>query len=137
MSHSAPFAEVECLISLAISGGYLFAGTEWNGVWRRPLSEMIPSAVQKYNQPSAFHLNQNYPNPFSESTSIPFDIPERSFVKLILYDITGREVKTLVNEILDVGSYSRPFEAQELSAGMYFCRLDAGKYKEIKAILHE
>jgi photosystem II stability/assembly factor-like uncharacterized protein len=112
--------------SFAVYGDYLYAGTASTGVWRRHLSEMIPSSVPSSNHTSQFHLAQNYPNPFSERTTVGFDIPERTFVTLKVYDITGREVAVLANETMDAGSYTRIFNAEGLTSGTYICRIEAG-----------
>jgi hypothetical protein len=118
---------------LIVYHDYLFTSAG-GSVWRRPLSEMIPASVPSSNQPSTFHLAQNYPNPFSSITTIPFDLPERTFVSLKVYDITGREVAVLANETLDAGSHSRTFNAEGLPSGTYVARLEAGVYREAKTI---
>jgi len=111
----------------------VFASTS-QGYWKRPLSEMIRSSVLSYNHPTQSHLNQNYPNPFSASTTILFDLPERTFVSLKVYDITGREVTVLANEMLDAGSYTRKFNADALPSGTYICRLKAGVYTQMRTL---
>jgi type IX secretion system substrate protein len=75
--------------------------------------------------PVSYNLEQNYPNPFNPSTKIRFSIPPSEvkgslLTKIIIYDILGREVKTLVNESLTPGIYETDFDAAELSSGMYF-----------------
>jgi hypothetical protein len=85
--------------------------------------------------PSSFKLYQNYPNPFNPMTTIEFEIPERANVKLIVYDILGREVGKLVDKELEPGRYKVNFEASELSSGVYFYRLEAGKFADVKKML--
>jgi len=119
--------------SLVVFHDYLFASVN-GGVWRRPLSEMIPAAVPSSNQPTASHLDQNYPNPFSVSTTIRFDITERAAVALKVYDITGREVAVLASETMDAGSYARTFNAEGLPSGTYVCKLEAGGYQEERTL---
>jgi hypothetical protein len=121
------------VFAFTISSGYLFASS-LGSVWRRPLSEMITSSVPSSNQPSAFHLAQNYPNPFTESTALSFDLPERAFVSLKVYDITGREVAVLANESLDAGSYTKTFEAERIPSGTYICHLEAGAYRQERTL---
>jgi len=82
-----------------------------------------------------FYLSQNYPNPFNPSTTIKFTIPnvgDENFrpiqTKLIVYDILGREVKTLVNEIKSPGTYEVKFDASGLSSGIYFYTLQSGTF---------
>ena len=85
--------------------------------------------------PSEYKLFQNYPNPFNPSTQIRFDIPGKVFVSLKVFNILGREVKTLVNEMKDAGSYSADFNGNELSSGLYFYRLITGNFTETKKML--
>jgi hypothetical protein len=65
-------------------------------------------------------LEQNYPNPFNSSTSISYSLKNRGRVKIILFVIIGREVKTLVNEMMEQGTHSSAFSANDLSSGIYF-----------------
>ena len=78
--------------------------------------------------PLEFKLYQNYPNPFNPTTTIRFSLPQREHVTLKVFDILGREVATLVNEELNSGEYSVVFEAKGLPSGVYFVRLQAGKF---------
>ncbi|CUS96618.1 T9SS type A sorting domain-containing protein [Candidatus Chrysopegis kryptomonas] len=78
--------------------------------------------------PVSFNLYQNYPNPFNPSTTIEFDIPERTFVKLVVYDILGREIATIVDKELDPGRYKVNFNAENLSNGIYFYTLKTAKF---------
>ncbi len=82
-----------------------------------------------------FKLNQNYPNPFNPSTRISFQIPNSEFVTLKIYDILGREVKTLVNEEMEKGKYDYDFNASAFSSGIYFYRLKAGSFVDTKKII--
>ena len=83
-----------------------------------------------------FKLHQNYPNPFNPTTNISYQIPERSFVILKVFDALGNEIETLVNKELEAGSYQNTFDAEGLSSGTYFYQLKTGKYlRTIKMIL--
>lgn len=73
--------------------------------------------------PTKFELSQNYPNPFNPSTTIQFALPENTQVRLDVFDVTGRVVKTLVNEIRTAGYHQIQMNASALSSGMYFYRL--------------
>jgi len=73
--------------------------------------------------PTKFELSQNYPNPFNPSTKINYDLPVDSKVSIILYDITGKEVSKLVNEVKTAGYYTVAFNASNLASGMYFYRI--------------
>ncbi|MDZ7338120.1 MAG: T9SS type A sorting domain-containing protein [candidate division KSB1 bacterium] len=75
--------------------------------------------------PREYRLEQNYPNPFNPATTICFALPKRSAVSLVLVDVLGREVATLVDKELEPGEYKVVFNAEGLSTGVYFYRLEA------------
>lgn len=77
-------------------------------------------------------LKQNYPNPFNPGTTIEFSIPTDSYVKINIYDALGREVKTLIDQNLSAGSHSFILDASELTAGIYFYKLQSGNKTVIK-----
>jgi len=85
--------------------------------------------------PASFTLYQNYPNPFNPTTTITYDIPMRANVKLIVYNVLGQEVAILVNELQEAGRYNVKFDASGLPSGVYFYKLEAGKYVEIKKMI--
>jgi len=82
-----------------------------------------------------FELYQNYPNPFNPTTTIRYQIPERSFVTLRVFDVLGNEVVSLLNEEKEAGSYESTFDAEGLSSGIYFYQMKAGKYIETKKMI--
>lgn len=82
--------------------------------------------------PTKYELQQNYPNPFNPSTRIEFGIPKSGLVTLKVYDISGREIRTLHNGYLNAGYYETAFSAADLSSGIYFYRLEAETYSEIR-----
>ncbi len=84
---------------------------------------------------SSFKLSQNYPNPFNPSTIINYEIPTSSLVTLKVYDLLGREVTTLVNEIKPAGKYNITFDASKYSSGVYFYRIEAGEFSQIKKMV--
>ena len=85
--------------------------------------------------PSKFDLLQNYPNPFNPSTTIKYTIPIRCHVEIQLFDILGREMKTLVNDLKEPGMYEILFNANNLSSGVYFYRIQAGDYTTTKKFI--
>jgi hypothetical protein len=87
------------------------------------------------SEPKAFSLFQNYPNPFNPTTVISYQLPTTSFVSLEVYDMSGRKIKTLLNEHQPAGAHSMTFDAASLSSGMYFCRLTAGSLVDTKKLL--
>lgn len=82
-----------------------------------------------------YKLSQNYPNPFNPTTKINFDLKNSAFASLKVFDITGREVRTLVNEKLSAGSYSYDFNASELPSGVYFYQLKTDGFIETKKMI--
>jgi hypothetical protein len=122
--------------ALRAAGSHLFAGTLARGIWRRPLSEMITSVDGSSDPvPTRFELSQNYPNPFNPSTTIKYELPRSSEVRLSVHDILGREVLVLVNEKREAGVHEVKFDASGLSSGVYFYRLGAGEFVETKGLL--
>ena len=107
----------------------------------------IDYATIKYSQPIAiqpisteipkdFSLSQNYPNPFNPGTKIRFALPKSSFVKLVIYDVIGSEVATIVNEQLNAGTYEADWSADKFTSGVYFYRLTTKSYSQtMKMIL--
>jgi len=92
------------------------------------------------NLPTEFSLSQNYPNPFNPSTIIRYEIPERSFVTLKVYDILGNEIATLINEEKPARSYEVEFNSlsgkfRNLPSGVYFYRLTSGKFADTKKLI--
>ena len=85
--------------------------------------------------PAAYKLSQNYPNPFNPTTNIKFSIPKTGNVKLVIYDITGREIETLINENLTAGTYKTDFDASALSSGVYFYKLIAENFSDVKKMI--
>jgi Secretion system C-terminal sorting domain len=106
------------------NNGYITKGTNIVGI----------ASISK-NIPVNFSLRQNYPNPFNPSTRIRYDVPQNSFVKLVVYDILGREVSVLVNEHLKPGEYEAVWTADNMPSGVYFYNLTANGFSETKKML--
>jgi len=87
------------------------------------------------NVPQRVMLYQNYPNPFNPTTTIRYSIPSFGLVTLKVYNVLGQEVRTLVNEQLPPGNYQVQFDALDLVSGVYFYRLQVGKYSEVMRML--
>jgi hypothetical protein len=85
--------------------------------------------------PTEFTLQQNFPNPFNPSTQIKFSVPQTSDIKVLVTDLLGREVATLVNDNLAAGNYSVNFNASELSSGIYFYTLITDNFKQSKKMI--
>jgi hypothetical protein len=131
-------ADLPTLISInaiTVDNQFITVGTAEN-VWHRSISN-ITGVYEKANNilPAEYNLSQNYPNPFNPTTTINFQIPLSSKVTLKIYDVLGREVKSLVNEFKIAGKYSVTFNATNLASGVYFYNLRAGNYVESKKMI--
>ncbi|MBN2279643.1 MAG: T9SS type A sorting domain-containing protein [Candidatus Marinimicrobia bacterium] len=89
-------------------------------------------AVEEELMPTEFSLSQNYPNPFNPTTVIPFALPESSPVVLTIYDISGKLVKSLVFGTVNAGYHRIEIDAEKFSTGIYFYRIQAGNFSDIK-----
>jgi hypothetical protein len=78
---------------------------------------------------------QNYPNPFNPVTKIKFMLKENGFVTMKIYDVLGKEVANIINENLKSGTYEIPFNAGQLSSGIYFYKLQSGDFSDIKKMV--
>jgi hypothetical protein len=88
-----------------------------------------------YSNPAKYSLIQNYPNPFNPSTTISFSLPSKSIVSLKVFDLTGKEIAIIVSQELSAGTYSRQWNAANMSSGIYFYQLQAGTYTETKKLV--
>jgi hypothetical protein len=85
--------------------------------------------------PDKYSLSQNYPNPFNPVTNIKFEIPRSGFVSIIVYDLLGREISTLVNQQMQPGGYSIDWDASNYPSGAYFYKIESGNYSESKRMV--
>jgi hypothetical protein len=104
--------------------------------WALVISFTCPvGGIQTIEVPFTYRLSQNYPNPFNPTTTIKYGLPKPGNTKLVVYDILGRVVTTLVNEYKTAGTYSVNFDGTNYSSGIYFYSLESGNYKETKKML--
>ena len=122
-------------VAFAVAGGKSFEELRTAIANSRTAYGLIPTSVEKVDEeiPQEFSLSQNYPNPFNPSTTISFTVPPvgRSGAslyntKLIVYDVLGREIKTLLNKPIQPGNYEVDFDASGLTSGVYFYVLETG-----------
>jgi len=102
----------------------------------------ISTSVEKTdaNIPGSFALGQNYPNPFNPTTRISFSLPQRSNVRLEVYDMLGKQVATLLNESREAGNWNADWNGldrngKHVSSGVYFYRLEAGSFSSVKKMV--
>ena len=111
--------------------GYLYAGTD-SGLFRGTIATIIQ---QPTGEPNSFSLSQNYPNPFNPSTVIGYQLSVNSHVTLKVYDVLGRDVRTLVDGVKTPGRYEVKFDGSNLASGVYFYKLTAENKIEIKKMV--
>jgi photosystem II stability/assembly factor-like uncharacterized protein len=126
--------------SLAVPREYFWRMFSYNVIGKSAYSDtasLITSNIEPSTNivPNKYELYQNYPNPFNPATNISFDIPNSGFVKLTIYDMLGKEVVHLVNEVLQPGKYDLNWNAGMLSSGIYFYKLETGNFTDIKKLM--
>jgi hypothetical protein len=110
---------------------YRLKQTDFNGNYEYfKLSEEVSIAI-----PEEYSLSQNYPNPFNPSTKINYGLPASGLVTLKVFDNLGREIATLVNEVKDAGYYTVSFNANDLSSGVYYCKIAVNGFVMIKRMI--
>ncbi|HMQ70213.1 MAG TPA: T9SS type A sorting domain-containing protein [Ignavibacteria bacterium] len=119
-------------LKLSAAGGRIYGGTNNRGVM---VFDIPTNAVNQVQIAQGFELRQNYPNPFNPSTNLEFVIPESEFVSLKIYDAPGKEIKTLVNETRSAGRYAVTFDGSGLQSGVYFYKIEAGDFVQVKKML--
>ncbi|MFZ1322558.1 MAG: T9SS type A sorting domain-containing protein [Ignavibacteria bacterium] len=107
------------------------------------INDILSSVINKKSdnlsvinkQPERFLLSQNYPNPFNPTTKIMYSIPVSGNVAIKIFDITGREIKSLLNEFRNAGSYEVEFDGSSLASGVYYYKLETNNFSEIKKMI--
>jgi hypothetical protein len=109
----------------------------WNFAMNKPIRVYRPIGIKPISNsvPDNFRLFQNYPNPFNPYTIINFQLLKNSEVKLVVYDMRGREVTTLVNEKKNVGTYQVGFDGSAYSSGIYFYKFETEYYTETRKMM--
>jgi hypothetical protein len=82
-----------------------------------------------------YQLLPNYPNPFNPSTKIKFDLPKSEFINLKVYNILGEEIAIVVSNKLQAGNHTYEFDGSNLSSGIYFYRIEAGEFQDVKKMI--
>lgn len=107
------------------------SGDMWNFAPNKAVQISSASGISNNSTVTEYNLYQNFPNPFNPSTSIKFDIAKSGYVSLNVYDMSGKEIRTLVNGYRQGGNYEVNFNAEGLSSGIYYCRLQTADYSSI------
>lgn len=113
----------------------LIGGSYWSSVYNFTTTCLTSLNKSGSKVPDKFVLHQNYPNPFNPSTKIKYDIPERGFTVITVYDEIGREISVLVKQELLAGTYNVTFDGSNLPSGIYFYKITLGDYSAIKKMV--
>lgn len=105
------------------------------GSVREPHTFDVAEAIRAATIPDGFSLSASYPNPFNERATIQYGLPEDARVKLVVFDLLGREVLRLVDENLRAGQYEVVVDSAPLASGVYFYRLTAGSFTDSKRMV--
>ncbi len=119
---------------LMIYNNKIYAGGV-NCVWRKDANILTGVSINSTEVPDKYLLHQNYPNPFNPNTVIRYQLPVVSDVIIKVYDVQGREVRTLVNERMQAGTYEVNFDGSGLNSGVYFYQIRAGDYRESRRMI--
>jgi hypothetical protein len=122
------------VLSQAILGDYFYIGMQ-EGVFKRPLSDIVPTKEPVDHLPDAFSLLQNYPNPFNPSTTIRYGLPHNAAVQLSIINTLGQQVALLQNGEQDAGYHEVRFDGKGVSSGVYYYRIQAGEFVQTKKLL--
>ncbi len=95
-------------------------------------SSYISSIEKHFTLPTEHTLDQNYPNPFNPSTKIKFSLPKQEIVTLEVFNTLGQKIETLLDQHMKAGRHEVEFNAQHLSSGIYFYRIEAGEFQDVK-----
>ncbi|MFN0158189.1 MAG: DUF1501 domain-containing protein [Bacteroidota bacterium] len=93
------------------------------------------AALRRDFLPTRYALNQNYPNPFNPSTTLSYDVPEDSFISLVVYNEAGQKIREVFRGVRQQGRYSQSFEGNDLASGVYFLRMEAGKFVDTRKMV--
>jgi hypothetical protein len=116
-------------------GNAAYAGYGPTDIYFDAVDLTLTDVEEEGTVPAACHLDQNYPNPFNPTTSIQYQLPAAGGVKLAIYDLLGREVAVLVDEVKGPGFHVAQFDAQNLASGIYLYRLTAGSVTQSRRMV--
>jgi hypothetical protein len=134
-----PFFGTNPFVLPALNNGYNYVYLNSNSYIELPIINSSADIFAELNvntkSPGKFSLMQNYPNPFNPVTSISYSIAVKGFVTIKIYDILGREVNTIVNELRDAGTYEVMLDASRFASGVYFYTINSGSFTDTKKML--
>jgi hypothetical protein len=137
MMYSNPYA---LNVEIPSAGSYYVRLHSGNGFSTQPYTirfdfEGITNLEEDSSLPTEYGLTQNYPNPFNPVTKIKYELPERSHIKLTVYNSLGEEVAELINKEQAAGSYEIEFDGSGLPSGIYYCTINSGNYRATRKMI--
>ncbi len=108
----------------------VFAGANFQFISFYNPEYLVSTGNNSGNVPDRYELFTNYPNPFNPSTVIKYQVPKEGIVRISVFDASGKEISTLVNESKTAGTYEVTFNGEGLASGLYFCRMESGSFSQ-------
>jgi hypothetical protein len=122
--------------SLIMNGDfYSVSGKDYSNIVRYQADTANRNISLNENPLHSFTLSNNYPNPFNPKTTIKYEVKGKCFIKMSIYDATGKEITTLVNEQKNTGTYYSEFDGTNLSSGVYFYKIELGETSEVRKMM--
>jgi len=128
-SYTAPAVSGTDTLYATVDRGYAGA---YNWAPNKGIKVKLPTGLINNETPVKFYLSQNYPNPFNPVTKINYGVMKSSNVKITVFDMLGKEVSSLVNGFQTAGNYYATFDASKYSSGIYYYKIEAGDFVEVK-----
>lgn len=130
------FFDIEDYIStITRVDNYIYCGTFFGGIKKRPVSDFVDVTNESVLIPKDYNLQQNYPNPFNPNTIINYNVSKSAYITIKVYDVSGKEISTLVQGYKTPGTYKVTFSGDNLTSGVYFYRLETKTYSETKKMI--
>jgi hypothetical protein len=125
------------VVSLAADSQYVYIGTTQGHVWRRLVSDIVThvEATTRLTMQTQAVVLTNYPNPCNAYTVFSISLHEASQATILIFDVLGRNVMTVLDQRLEAGSYRFPADLGSLASGLYFYRLRAGEVQEVRKMV--
>jgi photosystem II stability/assembly factor-like uncharacterized protein len=132
-NNGLPYLNTFTVRSATGQSNKLFVSTFGGSIYK--VDQTITSVQNRISIPYTFSLDQNFPNPFNPTTTIFYSIPKPTYVTLKLYDLLGREVAIIVNELQDAGQHQTRLDASIFTSGVYFYRLQSGEFMQTRKLV--
>jgi len=123
------------MIDVRQSDGYIAVATHGNGIYTAYLTDVSTSVTERTALPEHFMLHPAYPNPFNARTTIRFELPRAGMARLLVYNMLGQKVATLVNDYRSAGKHTAHWNAAEVASGEYILQLQFEKTRQTQKVV--